>query len=249
MDSEEKSYLEARLYDAVKQCQKRSVPKFVGFLDAAGAAMATRAAKSENAAFRLFGGFSTAERVYFGVFPEWCDPETADFPIVKLRVVNKSDRKLSHRDILGALMSAGIERDTVGDIVTGSGDAVIFLSDSVAEHIKAEITKIASAGVELIVDETEFLPEGKGFSGGSDTVASPRLDAVVAALCNTSRSKAAELIEGGLVAVNGLQVEKLTKEVSASDVITVRHYGKFIIDSVADRSKKGRTILKYKKYK
>ena len=42
--------------------------------------------------------------------------------------------------------------------------------------------------------------------------------------------------------------DKTTRIVRNSDKITVRGKGKFIIDNLNDLSKKGRIILKYKKY-
>jgi RNA-binding protein YlmH len=80
------------------------------------------------------------------------------------------------------------------------------------------------------------------------TVASARIDCVISALCGVSRSKAAELIEGGFVSLNSIMCDKTTRTVRNSDKVTVRGKGKFIIDNLNDLSKKGRIILKYKKY-
>ncbi len=248
MGVSDKEILEARLFDAVSVCAKRSIPKFVGFIDASGVAIALTVAKKEKAKFSLWGGYSSAERVYFGVFPDWCEPDASCFPIVKIKIINKSTRVLEHRDILGALMSAGIERDTVGDILTEEKQAFIFISESVADHVMNEITKIASAGVELIKDDTDYVPMPNDFIEGSDTIASSRVDCVVAALGNCSRNTASEFITEGLVSVNGVAVQKLTKEILVGDVLTIRKKGKFIIDSINDLTKKGRIILKYRKY-
>ena len=248
MDQKERSILEARLADCVRQCELRSVPKFVGFLDFSGAALAVTVARRENAKYMLFGGAEGCERVCFGVFPDWCEPQTQQFPIVRLLINNKSTRKLQHRDILGAFMSAGIERDTVGDIFVGDGDCTVFVIDSVAPHIMAYVDKIASAGVEIVRDDSEGLPETGGFIELHGTVASLRVDCVVAEVGNCSRSKASELISTGLVAVNGLEVQKPTAEIKNGDTLTVRRIGKFVIDSTDRTTKKGRIALDYRKY-
>lgn len=248
MDSSDKQYLEARIADAVRTAGKRSIPKFVGFLDPSGVALATAVAKREKAKYGFFGGYEGAERVCFGAFPDWCDEDNACYPIKKLRIVNKSTRALEHREILGTLMSVGIERDTVGDILPDQRDAVVFVVDTVADFIASQVTKIASCGVEIVIDESDFMPQPKGFTEGSDTVASLRIDAVVSALASCSRGTASELITAGLVAVNGLEVQKVSKEVSEGDTVTVRKKGRFIIDSVSEHSKKGRIVLKFRKY-
>lgn len=248
MDSKQRLYLEAEINDAIRQCRNKNTLKFVGFLDATGAATAVSAATKDKAKFMLYGGYSEAERVYFGVFPEWCEPDASHFPIVRLKICNKSRNPLSHRDVLGAFMSAGIERDKVGDILINGTDPVAFVSDSIAGHIMAHIQKIASSGVEIVRDESTEVPITARFQEMSGTVASLRLDCVVAELANCSRGKAAELIEGGFVAVGGLEVLKLTAEVKANDVISVRRVGKFVIDECDRLTKKGRVALLYRKY-
>lgn len=51
---------------------------------------------------------------------------------------------------------------------------------------------------------TGALPAGRAYAPIRDTVASPRLDAVVKALIGTSREEAARLIAAGLVSLNHL---------------------------------------------
>lgn len=248
MDSKELKILEARISDGIHKANGRNVPGFVGFLDASGALSAVEAAKREKAKYMLFGGYDGAERVYFGAFPDWCEPDGHYFPIVKLRIKNRSDKALTHRDVLGAFMSAGIERDTVGDILTSGKDPVVFVSEGIAEHIIAFVDKIASAGVEIVRDETDYLPVCLNFEELSGTVASLRLDCIVAELSNCSRNRSTELIESGLVSVNGLEAVKLTREICDGDTVTIRRVGKFIIDDTNLVTKKGRVALKYRKY-
>ena len=244
----DKEYLEARLLDAIRTSEKRSVLKFIGFLDSSGIALATTVAKREKAKIGFFGGYSEAERVCFGVFPDWCEDDSTVYPIKKLRIINKSTKQLEHREILGTLMSLGIERDTVGDILPDERDAVAFVMDSIAEFVRSQVTKIASAGVDVVYDESDYMPTPKGFTEGSDTVASLRVDGIVSALANCSRSTAVEFITAGFVAVNGLEVQKVSKEIAEGDTVTIRKKGRYIIDSVSEYSKKGRIVLKYRKY-
>lgn len=248
MDKREQEFLRSRIKDAVRQSFTRNALRFVGFLDSSAMAVAENEAKHLNARFTFFGGYEEAERCFFAALPEWSNGEKDLFPVTKLKITNKSDRSLSHRDILGSLMAQGIERDTVGDILTSHPCSVVFVASSVAEHILLSVDKIGNCGVSVEVDASDFLPFAGSFLELSDTVASQRLDCVVASLAKTSRGRAAELIENGLVAVGGIEVLKVTKTVTAGDVISVRRVGKFQIDSINDRSKKDRIILKYRKY-
>lgn len=244
----ESDLLAARIEDAVRLCSERMIPKFVGFIDVGGAALAQKTAERLHASFMLYGGYPEAERVFFGAFPEWAEPEESSFPIVRLLIENRSDTPFTHRDVLGTFMSCGIERDTVGDILVGKEKTVAFVEKSVASHIIGQIDKIRNCGVIIKEDAGDFLPETSGFETLRGTVASARLDGVIAEIVRTSRSKAAELIEGGFVAVNGRVQEKCTSGVNSGDKIAVRGTGKFVIDDITGHTSKGRLVLNYRKF-
>jgi RNA-binding protein YlmH len=80
------------------------------------------------------------------------------------------------------------------------------------------------------------------------TVASERLDCIVAAVCGTSRNTAEEMLENSLVSLNSVITRKGTAKVSEGDKITVRGYGKFYIKSIGGTTKKGRLKITTQKY-
>ncbi len=245
MDSE---LLIPRIKDAVRLCDTSGMPKFVGFLTTEEAAEALKTAKKLHCRFNLYGGYDSAERVVFGAFPDWCEDETIFSPITGVTFSYRLQDKLTHRDFLGALMSLGIARETVGDILIEDGRAVVFLIREVVPTVLNGIEKIANAGVTVSEGFNEPLPFHSEMQDISDTVASERLDCVVSALLKCSRNDAVELIRDGAVSVNSVCVDKITKTVSSGDKITVRRKGKFIIESVSDRTRKDRIGLKAKKY-
>ena len=92
------------------------------------------------------------------------------------------------------------------------------------------------------------LPASPSLTIQSTTVASLRLDNVVAALTGGSRSRAVELINSSLVSVNSVIEQKITLNLQSGSAVTVRGFGKFLIEDAGGNTKKGRIILKYKKY-
>ena len=248
MGNRDKEMIAARIADAVKICEQKDSPRFVGFLNSAEAATAITTASKLHANYMMFAGFDDGERAYFGAFPSFCTPSEEMFPISAITFSFRESEKLSHRDFLGAFMALGIERDTIGDILIGTGKAVAFVQESIAKYILTQIDKVGSAGVKATLGCTSGLPQGGGFENLTDTVASLRLDTVIASLVKCSRTVAAEIVESGLVAINGLPQDKITFGVNDRDKISVRGKGKFIIDDTSDVSKKGRIILKYRKY-
>jgi RNA-binding protein YlmH len=80
------------------------------------------------------------------------------------------------------------------------------------------------------------------------TVASPRLDGVVKALCGLSRESAADLIRRGEVQVNYTAEERCDRAVSPSDVVCVRGAGKYIVDAYEGENRRGRLRLAVRRY-
>ena len=81
------------------------------------------------------------------------------------------------------------------------------------------------------------------------SVSSMRLDNVVSEIVRTSRNKAEELLLNEKVFVNSKQETKSAKLVKENDVLAIRGSGKYIICELLGNNKKGKYIVKVKKYK
>lgn len=236
-----------RARDAVLIAERTCAPHFVGFLTAEERAILLKALGGENISF--FGGYDGAERCFLAALPEWCQKDNVEiFPIEPVTLSFKGEYTLSHRDFLGTLMSLGIKRECVGDILIEKGRAVVFLSRDILEFVMLNLTKVGGVGITAKKGFAAPLPGLGALRDFSDTVSSLRLDCVVSALAGISRATACEMIESGLVLINSVPTEKITKSILQNDKITIRGKGKFIVADVNDKSKKGRVILKYKKY-
>ena len=242
----ETEILKARINDTADICERTSRPKFLGFLSKEESVLADRLMQHRNTDYGFFGGYEDAERTLLGCFPEW--DEEKQFPIVSITFTYRKTDKLSHRDFLGSLMGLGLTRESVGDILVGEGRAVAFLTEDICEFVISQTEKIGRTGVTVTKGHELPLPEKSEIREFDCTVASERLDCVVAAVCNLSRSLAAQKIAEGLVSVNSVVTEKTTKVLVSGDAVTVRGKGKFIIDSLDGKTRKNRIVLKYKKY-
>ena len=78
-------------------------------------------------------------------------------------------------------------------------------------------------------------------------MSSMRLDCIAALLMNKSRGMAAEAIEAGLVRINGLECLSVSRQVDPEDRITIRGYGRFLLDGGEKRTKKDRILLTVRK--
>ncbi len=241
----------AKVWDKINTGVQRSIPANTAFLSPRELEM-TRYLFGELPGLTAFGGYSDAERKMLVYLPEYLDESTltgSDSPLVCLRAEYYVQDKLSHRDFLGALMGAGIVRDTVGDICVGEGCCDFFVTAEIAPYILQNFTGAGRTKVHLQavpLDALRFAaPQTKEIR---DTLASLRLDSVISAGFRMGRSAAVQYILGGKAAINGLPCEKPDKQVSQGDKISVRGLGKIVLTCVKGQTKKGRISVTIDRY-
>lgn len=247
--SKDIALLRSRVEDTVRLADKRQFAAFLGFLDEREQAEVERILRKlsiDN--YRLYGGFDDSERCLLGVFADFVDCDTAVFPLRSVAFHYRTGERLTHRDVLGALMSVGIKRDAVGDILCADGIAVVFLREEIFDYVCEQVDKIGGEAVSIEQDYDGDLPAAHTFTEILDTIASPRLDAVVSALARCSREQSARLIRTDAVSVDRLPESSVSREISAGSTVTVRGRGKFIIDEIGPETKKGRLRFVARKY-
>lgn len=245
---EDPAIVEARIREALRNAAARNKPCFVGFLDLQQAARARELAAKAPVATGCWGGYEDAQRVVFGAFPDYLEPDPMYYPVAALEVRFRRSASLTHRDVLGSLMALGIERDTVGDLLLEAGRAVLFVREELAAHIAQQLTRIGGEGVSAEVAEQPILPPPKPLIPLSSTIASPRLDCVIAVLAGCGRTAAAEQIIRGNVTCNGRISTSVSEETEDGDIITIRGEGKFRIEAIGPQTKKGRLAFRAGKY-
>ena len=199
----------------------------------------------------FWGGYEEAERTLL-LFPaQWQEPEGlkggADTPVAVIRAAWKSGETLSHRDFLGALMSLGIEREMVGDILPREEECDILLMREIQTYV---LQNLISAGRTVLSLKPVDSPEtGEArFKLIRDTVATLRLDAIVGCGFGLAREKASAAIRSGKVSLDGLECLKPDKLLSVGSRILLRGLGKIRLEEVGGLSKKGRTQVCIKRY-
>lgn len=237
--------LRSRIEDTVRLCEKRGVPCFLGFLDLHEQAVAQQFLNRLHSDFicSFYGGYIEAERTFLSVSPSYYTTEEADYPFECIAFTYRTQKKISHRDVLGTLMSLGITRDSVGDILCGDGVSVVFVRKEVTRFVCEQVDRIGGEGVTIQCPYEGDLPISIEYEEIRATVASPRLDGVIKALLHCSREQAAEHILRGLVSLNHCAEESVSKLLNTNDTLSIRGYGRYIIDQIGPETKKGRLLL------
>lgn len=261
--------LEARLEDMIRIAE-RGETALSPFLTPAECVAAERffALRGMRGQVRLWGGYAEAERKrlyllpeYFLALPDLLPPEESDpaetlgdealtGAVSAVRITGSGFRELSHRDYLGSLLGLGLERDALGDIaVQNPHEAVVFCTAKIRDFLFATLERVANDKVRCRAQSPdEPFTDGRQTISVTDTVASARLDCVVAALIGKSRETAREAIEGGLVEVDYQPVLRGDRVLAPPLFLSVRGVGKFRLLPFEGETRKGRLRLRAERF-
>ena len=249
--SPEDRLLLAKLWDKISAGIRKNIPANTCFLSPRELEMA-RFLFGDEPGLTAFGGYDDAERKMLVYLPEYLEETSLyeeDSPIVCLRATFFEEDTLSHRDFLGALMGAGIARETVGDICVGKGCCDFFVTDEIAPYVEQNLLSAGRTRIHITtipLGEAQIPePEVKEIR---DTVASLRLDSIISSGFRIGRSLAAQHIHAGKTAIDGLPCEKPDKTVSEGMKISVRGLGKIKLHSINGKTKKDRISVVIHRY-
>ena len=241
----------AKLWDKITAGMRKNIPANTCFLSPREQEMANYLFGCPEG-LHFFGGYPDAERKMLVHLPDYLEESALyeeDSPCICLRAAFFQGDSPSHRDFLGALMGAGVARETVGDICVGEGSCDFFVTAEIAPYLLQNFTSAGRTKLHLeripLTDACIPEPEVKEIK---DTLASLRLDSVISAGFRIGRSLAAQYVTTGKAAIDGLPCEKPDKAVWEGMKISVRGLGKIKLESVNGRTKKDRISVVIHRY-
>ena len=242
----------ASLLDKEQACRTRNYLTHTRFLSLSERALCADAVRLAGASGHalFWGGYEDAERGVWLFYPDYMDGDAARqaAPITLLRAHKHKEDTLTHRDYLGALMGLQIDRSVVGDILVHEEGADILVLEDMADFILLHFAKAGRKQISLTREPLAALKSAAVTQKeGSGSVASPRLDSVVALVFGLPRKEAQEKIEKGLVFVNNTPCLKPERQVDEGDRLTVRGLGRARVEEFGGTSRKGRLFLKFVK--
>lgn len=249
--TEEDKLLLAKLWDKIHAGIRRNTLSNTGFLSPREQEM-TRYLFGNLQGLTYFGGYEEAERQMLVYLPEYMDPSTLwddGSPLVCLHAQFYETDTPSHRDFLGALMGAGIARDTIGDICVGKDSCDFFVTADIAPFILQNVLSAGRAALRIqqIPLQSMQVPQQET-KEIKDTVASVRLDSVIASGFRIGRNLAVQYIHAGKAAIDGLPCEKPDKAVEEGAKVSVRGLGKLQLRIIGGQTKKGRISITIDRY-
>lgn len=193
------------------------------------------------------GIFEDADRRIL-CFSSYEKPVTYPINLLKISCSSKF-AKLLHKDYLGAIMSLGIKREKLGDLIIRDEICYVPVCADISNYIISNLESIGHYSCEVMeYDYSEKELPKRQFEEKTIIATSLRLDAVVSAICNTSRNNSVELIAGGKILINYFQCLKKDKIIKDDDTLTIRGYGKFKISHVIGVTQRDRLKVSIYQY-
>ena len=235
--------LSARIKDWISQSQRYHIPVLSCFLTEEEQAQ-LRSSTNQDLV-QLSGGCDAAIRQRAAFLYDVDD--FVDFEIVCLRApILKRFNDVTHRDLLGALMSLGLDRSRFGDCFLQDGWLVAYVDAEIAEYVKRNISSVRKMPVQF--EECEPIEPVRRTESMKVNVSSLRIDCVVAALANVSRTAAAEMIAQKRVSIDHKLVEETKKLCNNGNTISISGKGRFIVGKTIGTTRKDRMIVEVEKF-
>ncbi|MGI6094334.1 MAG: RNA-binding protein [Lachnospiraceae bacterium] len=247
---EKDELLEKRLLELERMAYQRGIVTFSDFLGLHELHIANcRKSTSGGVTLESSGGYEMSERQMVVFIPDALSYSWT-YPICCVHISPQSvkfSEPLTHRDYLGAILNLGIDRGKIGDILVNEKGAYVFCHEKIADFLVQELCRVRHTTVTTsVVKDPGLLPKLQ-LESIQGTVASVRLDSVIAMAFSASRSSMLPLIESGRVFVNGKMVVSNGYVLKEKDIVSVRGKGKFQFETILNKTKKNRySILLYR---
>lgn len=199
----------------------------------------------KDAFIHFEGGFELAERKRAIVAFSSDEIEFADFDIKIYEIIFESDiKQISHRHILGTLMSLGINRNSFGDILITEDKYYLFVTNEISKYIEQNFLMVNHIPLKLIeINDLNLIklpiPHEENIN-----VSSMRLDAIISRAMKKSRNDSAEIISKGLVLINHKECLNVSQNIKINDIISIRHFGRIEVLEILKTTKKDRLVLR-----
>ena len=229
-----------------EQVENQYAPYVTDFLNPREAyILKTLIGKKNDIKYSTYGGYENSERQCAVIYPSYFEPKQEDFEIALYEIKYPIKfGSLSHGKILGTMMSTGIKREFIGDIITDGQKWQVLIKESMANYVISQIEKIGSFGVRFEkLPYTDILVPINEWQDESLTISSLRIDNIISSVYNVSRQRAKQVIEAKRVKINWVENERVDYLVDYLDIISVRGLGRIQIMEQQGKTKKEKVRL------
>lgn len=239
-----------QIMDYKERVEERNTYVLTDFMNPHEASVASSLiGKNNEVQIAFFGGIENAEMVRAILYPHTFEVSKEDFSIsvMEVRYPGKFV-KISHRDVLGALMHLGLKRELYGDIVVEDDAAYFACISNMADYLLANLKTVGRGSVQVKKTE-KTITHKQEYRSVLLSVASFRLDLIIAEAFHLSRKEASSYIQSNFVKVNYKEVVQSNYLCHNMDIISLRRHGRVKFVDLDKINKKGKHVIEVWFYK
>lgn len=197
---------------------------------------------NDDLKYTVDGGYDESERKIVFIYPFYMDYEDINETLRFIQIEgNFKFKSISHKDYLGSLLSLGIKREKIGDIIIHENFCQVIVTFDICDFILMNLEKVARNNVKLKeISRKEVVYNPPNYKEINFTVSSSRIDCIISGLYNISRQESAKLISNEKVQVNYEKITSCSKEIKSESLISVRGKGRSQINNIGSLTKKGK---------
>lgn len=203
---------------------------------------------NDDLKYTVDGGYDESERKIVFIYPFYMDYEDINETLRFIQIEgNFKFKSISHKDYLGSLLSLGIKREKIGDIIIHENFCQVIVTFDICNFILMNLEKVARNNVKLKeISRKEVVYNPPNYKEINFTVSSSRIDCIISGLYNISRQESAKLISNEKVQVNYEKITSCSKEIKSESLISVRGKGRSQINNIGSLTKKGKVKVQGK---
>ncbi|MCC3864545.1 RNA-binding protein [Terrisporobacter petrolearius] len=232
-----------RIIDKANGCLKNYDVRFSDFLNPFEVESAKAILNvNDDLKYTVDGGYDESERKIVFIYPFYMDYEDINETLRFIQIEgNFKFKSISHKDYLGSLLSLGIKREKIGDIIIHENFCQVIVTFDICDFILMNLEKVARNNVKLKeISRKEVVYNPPNYKEINFTVSSSRIDCIISGLYNISRQESAKLISNEKVQVNYEKITSCSKEIKSESLISVRGKGRSQINNIGGLTKKGK---------
>jgi len=232
-----------RIIDKANGCLKNYDVRFSDFLNPFEVESAKAILNAnDDLKYTVDGGYDESERKIVFIYPFYMDYEDINETLRFIQIEgNFKFKSISHKDYLGSLLSLGIKREKIGDIIIHENFCQVIVTFDICDFILMNLEKVARNNVKLKeISRKEIVYNPPNYKEINFTVSSSRIDCIISGLYNISRQESAKLISNEKVQVNYEKITSCSKEIKSESLISVRGKGRSQINNIGGLTKKGK---------
>lgn len=137
----------------------------------------------------------------------------------------QTEQEISHRDILGAVLNLGINREKIGDIFINNGKFYLCATNTMLNFLNLNLTKIKKFNISTSIVNENIQKDDEKYESFTGIINSERLDCFVSEMANISRKDAQIMVKNKKIKLDYEVITNSSKSVKENSLVLSEDMG------------------------